>query len=298
MARRGLVVGVARSGTTWISQILAAHPDVTLVHEPDNEHVSPMASWGTARFGRAPSLRKGDEAPEYAALFRTAFRGRIPVRGRRLRLASKLRVPAVAGLVPRAVKGDGLILVKSVGAYLSLEWMIEQFSPSTIVLWRHPLNVLASWLEIGWRDADFATGLPAIRERFEQTALWPPPANDVMGLAWSVCASMSVLLESAVRTPALIRGHEQNALQPREAVASMLDHLGLVWAPEIDEAIALRDAPGSGWVTERLAADEPLRWRDRLKNESVTDLRALIDRFQDESPVAAEAWTTSPAVHP
>ena len=99
------------------------------------------------------------------------------------------------------------------------------------MFWRHPLNVVASWLDIGWRGADFVGSRHAVRERFEGTELWPPPADPIEGLAWSAGAATVVLLESAARTGALVRAHEDNALDPGTAVAAMLEYLGLETVP-------------------------------------------------------------------
>jgi hypothetical protein len=277
--------------------VLDAHPAVTLVNEPDNAEVAPLAEWATARHGSAPSLKPGERAPEYDALFAAAFRARVPVRGRRLRAARRLHWPALSGRVPDHVSGDGVVLVKSVAAYCSLEWFQARFDPRMIVLWRHPLNVLASWLEIGWRGAQFAAGQRALCERFERTALWPPPSDPVTGLEWAVCASTVVVLESAARTRAVVRAHEDNAREPAAAIAAMLDHLGLAWTGAIDTALADHDRPGNGWTAQRVAGDEPQRWRTRLDAAVVAEMTVWLDRFGDESPIAAAAWSTSPAVH-
>ncbi len=113
--RRVLVVGVPRSGTTWIARMLAAAPDVDYFHEPDSEMFRPHALWAKQRFGLYPILDAGEVAPRYGRLWDVAFDGRIPfhrleVATRRLSaLDADLSGPEIRhrSARPRALAVDG-----------------------------------------------------------------------------------------------------------------------------------------------------------------------------------------------
>jgi hypothetical protein len=48
-------------------------------------------------------------------------------------------------------EGERLV-VKTVHAPLAVEWVYAQKSPRVLVVTRHPLNVVASWLDLGYRN--------------------------------------------------------------------------------------------------------------------------------------------------
>src|SRR5205807_6913329 len=108
-------------------------------------------------------------------------------------------------------------LVKSVRALLAVEWIVETYRPIVIVVWRHPLNVLGSWLERGWWGAWVVAGVPAVRDRFALSAVWPQPprADRVASAAWAVCAQAVLLLETAARHPRwTVVAHEELSSDP------------------------------------------------------------------------------------
>jgi hypothetical protein len=51
-----LVVGIPRSGTTWLARTIASHPLVRYVHEPDNHHHAPFATKAKRGLGAFPDL--------------------------------------------------------------------------------------------------------------------------------------------------------------------------------------------------------------------------------------------------
>src|SRR5207247_758089 len=76
------------------------------------------------------------------------------------------RVAAAAILdVPAEPGPNEHVVVKSVHAPLALEWVAARFEPAVVVVLRHPLNVIASLLELGLPDRDRALERePLVRE--------------------------------------------------------------------------------------------------------------------------------------
>src|SRR5918994_3959368 len=68
-----LVLGPPRSGSTWVSQVIASVPGAVRSHEPDNDAHVPFALVAKAGRGRHPWVRAGDDPADYAALWRTAL---------------------------------------------------------------------------------------------------------------------------------------------------------------------------------------------------------------------------------
>src|SRR5215216_3657697 len=74
-ALKVLVIGLPRSGTTWIASTLAQTGNAALVSEPDNHYNVPFALRAKRRLpgGFHPALSPADEAPLFEALWREAF---------------------------------------------------------------------------------------------------------------------------------------------------------------------------------------------------------------------------------
>ena len=71
-----LIVGLPRSGTTWIGEVLTSAPGVRYLFEPDNEGISPLAWYCKKKLHRFPYLMPSDESNEYFRLWRAVFHGK------------------------------------------------------------------------------------------------------------------------------------------------------------------------------------------------------------------------------
>jgi hypothetical protein len=124
-----LLVGVARSGTTWVGTILSKCKDTFFFNEPDDERRFRSAAEAKTYLTRYPNIAPGDidkvgEASirNYAALWERAW--------------------------GQGIGGYQNALVKSVFAPFCLEWIKETFRIDHVV-WVHRelRDVIASWYE-------------------------------------------------------------------------------------------------------------------------------------------------------
>lgn len=122
-----LVVGVPRSGTTWVATILSKCRDTAFVNEPDDERRSNFARDAKKGLGRYPIIAPYD-------------RGRV----------GESSIVKYQNLWMRSFESDlfANVIVKSVFVPYCLEWVAEYAQVDRILyIARHPLNVLASWYE-------------------------------------------------------------------------------------------------------------------------------------------------------
>ena len=75
-----LIVGLPRSGTTWIGQVLSSADRVEYVYEPDNERRSVLAWICKSEMHRFPYFTAGDVTMPYDVLWRAILTGRASVR--------------------------------------------------------------------------------------------------------------------------------------------------------------------------------------------------------------------------
>lgn len=311
---RVALLGLPRSGTSWMANLIAAHPAVALVNEPDNRDLDLLGWLGTGALGVIPSLGPGERATDYRTMWRVAFAGGWPADGPLATATRTLRRIAGARVVPRPLQATALrtagrltahrtpaapvVLVKSVRSMFTVDWVSAEFDPALLVVWRHPLNVVSSWLDKGWHT-HWYNGLPSVRHRFAHTPLWPVPEDALGWAAWTVCAHLTILLETVVDRPAaLVLNHERSAQDPRATAEHVLGWLGLDWDDAIAAFVAANDRRGEGFTIQRRTADEPTVWRGRLDREQARVVLEWVERFQGESPAVAARWPTSPAVAP
>lgn len=188
-----LVVGIPRSGSTWIGNVLGHAAGGELVHEPDNEKEHLRALVAKSGLGRFPVLRPGDSAPAYASLWLgvLADDSAPSTGGRRERAAARVwrgvsaaeREAAVQGRRSARTRLAAVLagsprqrpdrrphevpteqpqrpdvaprVVKSVHLMLAVEWLADLLPTTRVVLvTRHPANVLSSWLDMQLPDRD------------------------------------------------------------------------------------------------------------------------------------------------
>jgi len=303
-------MGLPRAGATWVAETLSFAANAGLVNEPDNETVNPFAVRAKLPLGRYPVLGEHERAPgDYTRLWTQAFSGQ---RSRRLsprtaaaellmrRLdgtelwnafcrveqpAATLRLRAVRALaqadpLPRGTPRH--VVVKSAHGPLAVEWIASQFQPQVVVVGRHPLNIVASWMELGWGGCSLDTN-PKIVERYvrrwDLPAL-PPTCSRLSRVAWEVGLLLSVLRSSAEAHPEWrLVSHEQMCSDPTGQFQELFTTLGLRWTDAAELHLRRSNRDAHGLVTMRVAADQPERWRKRLTGDQVREISGLLASF-------------------
>jgi hypothetical protein len=183
LARRVLVIGPERSGTTWIATALSRGLGALYVHEPDSPGINPGARHEPL-LTRYPVLDRGDnraELADYIALWDLAFSGAWPLRPVPPRvvdafssLPSRVEAPLTRGarsvlqraralkvrLAPSgwSTRGPGRspgtegrpVLAKSVYAMFALEWLVDRYQPdAVIVVLREAVTIAESMVRMG-----------------------------------------------------------------------------------------------------------------------------------------------------
>ena len=305
------VASAPRTGTTWVAWVLSVAPGVTWINEPDNEWPNIFALKAKRTLGRFPALNKDDTAPpEYEELWSRAFQGvrqsrmldRIvwrsdrgdktmlqlwralcdhanPEMSRELRLLTALARPPRSKVRPlggrRQAKAPGRVLVKSVYAPLALEWINARFQPQTVIVQRHPLNVMASWVELMGGGCALDTN-PSVREHFAARWSLPelePDASRIQRIAWEVGLFTSALHAGMDEHPDwVVVSHEQLCVDPKATYKRLYEDVGLDWTSKTEAFLEERNRPGTGFAVFRVASELPERWRKRLTKEQLDEI--------------------------
>lgn len=301
---RVLVTGTPRSGTTWVGSVLGATDGAAYVHEPDETSWRPYALVALRGLSTAPSLEPGDTASRaYERLWDVAFGEPVhylpgqqqlaravyerttpeereaaldvehPRLSARLKLVSALAIPAHH-------TGHGPRVVKSVRLACALDWVVARERPAVVVCFRHPLDVVASALDLGWRAR-----VGALRPSFAAHARrWGTPiisTDDVVdATAWWVGMRMSLLGERTAAHPEYLTvDHAALCADPVGELRRLVDGTGLTWTPVVESLIVASDRPGTGNDLTRVAAEQRDRWRDRLAPDAARRAAAILRTF-------------------
>jgi Sulfotransferase family len=304
-----LVVGAPRTGTTWVAQVLSRANGVTWINEPDNEWPNTYALKAKLALGRFPVLTETDRAPRaYERLWRRSLAGyrqgryqealawKLDQKDRTMqdlwramcdhadpRLSARLRLLTWLARPPSRPGGSGPVMVKSVHAPLALEWISARLRPRILVVLRHPLNVIASWLGLGWGGCALESN-PRIRVRFE--ARWGLPRladrdSTIERLSWEAGLFTSALRDGADRHPDwFVVSHDDLCRDPASGFRDLFDRVGLGWTSEAQAFLEEANRPGEGWSGYRVAAEQPERWRHRLTGEQLEEIWSVLSRFR------------------
>lgn len=302
---RILVTGVGRSGTTWVATALGTAPGADVLREPDTIEVCAFAMRALASLGYNPVVDAAGPGPaDLATMWDAAFGGPVHYLPGQQRIADLffrhatvaqrqavchpstpritpgLRV-ARALAVPWRCRGPHHQVVKSIRLPFALEWVAARWEPAVILCRRHPLDVVASQLELG-HERDLQWLAPSARhlatERYEVAE--PTTGDPVIGLAWRIGLSMSALDDARHAHPEFhVVDHEVLCRDPLAEFRRLFDTIGLEWTAEVAARIEASNRPGTGYETNRVATEQPGKWRGRMAPDDARKVATVIAQF-------------------
>ncbi len=268
------VIGLPRSGTTWVASTLARAEGVRYLHEPFNATHIPAARPFYMRY-----LRAADPAPAFERYSRAAFAGRADYNGHHGAKADHA--------LQRRWWWPSRALVKDVHACLALDWISHHIGPQIVIVLRHPCATAASWARLreraptdwNWRSMDPHLGTllsqPALLDDhlapFQEVLESAETYFEKLGAFWG--ASNYVMLRQQEQHPEwLVVQHEALCLEPEEAFRELFGILGLEWSREAQQRLEHDTTATSNrpYVLKRVSKEEPDKWRTEL-NQAEAD---------------------------
>jgi hypothetical protein len=264
-----LVLGMPRSGTTWVGRTLGDAPNALYLNEPVSEvHV---AEQGGATFFEVDPVSPPDS---YVWPARFAAAG-VPAFG--------ARTTEGVGLLERLGKR---VVIKEVNP-LAVEWYVHALAPTLIYVLRHPAAVAVSIDERGW-------GWPMYEQRFRPRTALP----DVGESYWArIGAIQGIALQRALAAAATAMvAYEDLCADPAACFRDLYDIAGLTWTEDVARSL---DASTQGDITR--GADDPTgttrntsamadAWRQRISAQQLAEVRAGWEATSPSRYVDDAAW--------
>ena len=261
-----LVAGTARSGTTWLADIIQTQLSCRVMFEPFQARLV----GGYRQFNYFQYMRPEEENGDLAAFCRRVFAGEI--RHRWIdREVDQLR--------------PSCRLVKEIRANLMLKWMRERFPevPQLFIV-RHPCAVVASRMQLGWdTDGDLnpLLGQKHLVEDFLADKLDLIHAagtpEEKHALIWSI--TNLVPLRQFKKGELTVVYYEDLCLHPAEVVPQIFGAIGRPFDESVWEATgrpSFTSRSGSAAVT----GDNRLtQWQKLLTASQVERVRGVVDAF-------------------
>jgi hypothetical protein len=297
-ANRVLLVGVARSGTSWLIRAMGATPGTLHYYEPDNVESDPTGRRpiGQRGFGPYPVINAGESGGVFGPLWDAAFAGRLPkfesdkgfmvsVSRALLKFPRSIREPLIntGSKVLTALPGKPeRVAIKTIYGAFSLDWLAERYDPTVIVIQRNPLNVVSSWRELKIPGFDLVSR-PAIlerfRDRFEGEPLGPE-ASELTKIAWQVGLLTTAIGDALDRRPHWqLINHEDLCADPVGGIRGVCESVGMPWSSDVERYLEESNRPGEGLKTHRVTKEQPNRWKQRLTEDEVTEISSVLARF-------------------
>ena len=256
---RVLIAGTARSGSTWVANVLGRADDTRVVFEPDGPASDLLGAMTAAHLGNHAAIDAGERSLRFKAMWDLAYVGGWPMaRSENVRAAGRriVRMPprardtlvlALALGTSRVRRTPRNVIVKTVNASFALEWIAQHYRPQVVVMRRNLLNVVSSCVVLDLYTRFYFGDLPRVRERYiDRLGLGAPGpgVSPVELVAWNVGLLTTALKRSTERHPDwTVVSHDELCRDPVQQFEAVARRIGLSWNAAMAEYIVRSDDP-------------------------------------------------------
>jgi hypothetical protein len=261
-----LVAGTARSGTTWLGDLIASQVPCRILFEPFHPGLVPEYRG----FHYFQYMRPGMENRTFQGFAQKVFTGEIRnpwIDRQNERLFSHVR------------------LIKEIRANLALKWLHDHFPEVPIVLLiRHPCAVVCSRMELGWATDTDIKPLLSQPELIEDYLL---PYMDLIKSAKTTeekhtiiwCVSNLVPLKQFNPSEVKIIYYEHLCTQPENELPALFEFIGQTYnKPEIG---IINQPSQTTQVTSAVVRgmDKIENWKKKLSPSQIDSILRIVEAF-------------------
>ena len=261
-----LVAGAARSGTTWLADLISAQIPCRIIFEPFNPEL--VVEYRAYQYFQY--MKPGERDDALYAFAQKVFSGKI--RDHWIDRKNEILLP-------------GFRLVKEIRANLILKWLHDNF-PQVPLLFiiRHPCAVVLSRMELGWAtDRDikpFFTQPYLIQDHLSEHIDTMKAANseeEKHAVIW--CVSNLVPLKQFPPGDLRIVFYENLCKRPEEEFSKIIQTIQLENKP-LRTIPADKPSTTSSMTSAVVTGEDKIsRWKKHLTSDQVTKILKVVSEF-------------------
>lgn len=324
-----IVVGVARSATTWLAHTIASMLDTSFVDEPDGHAKHPrglVAKVGRGIFpvadnfdGALAAYWEDLTAPDRQPREHPSISHRVALQLWR-RMSGEVKDQAVSTHTAARILGPGLapilgavpvpgprttpnrLVIKSVHACLYAHRLPEVVGQAQLVATKRPLiETAASWLRLQYLPFD-ARRISDISNACNDVGVEPPPwpTDPVDQIVWTVGVQNEVLGQSARRLNWPVFDHGAATANPAVEFHRVFGQIGVEDVGDLAEVLSTSKGDGSTYEPRR-RAETVSDWEASLDDTTARQLRRAVEDFEERvavAPLSAPTWSAATPASP
>lgn len=264
-----LVVGWARSGTTWLAEVLSSIPGSAILFEPFHTERVPEAA--AAGFPLPEILSPGEGTAAQKAFMQRVLEGRV-----------RNWWTCSCNPVGRAIRPK-VWIVKEIQANYMVEWILGTFPVRRAVLMlRHPCATIVSRMSQGWtaKDAQIRVKNSAARRRFPHLQALCQNLTDpyeVLAARWCLMNYVPLALRPR---PFRIVTYESLATRGVQDLAPAFAEWGIPMPPAIEASLGRSSATTKSGVSHGPSQLPSIdRWKKTLTADQVRRILRVVHDF-------------------
>ena len=265
LSRTLVIAGSARSGTTWLAELISMVPRTAFLFEPLNLDKHPEGQ--AAGFDWCTYFRPGDDRPAAEAFLRRALSGQV-----RSTWTTK-RIPLRRAMRPRNW------VVKFIRVNMLLEWMVKRFPiPTPLFVIRHPCAVVSSIMGYEhWQPPELSRRFLAEHPHFQKFVNGLATVEELRAAQW--CLENYVPLSIPQPRPIHVVSYEE-LVRGGEGRLAEVFRLWELPVPDAARRRMRRPSTTTAPASHLCQGGDPLAgWRDRLESAQVDRILRVIERF-------------------
>lgn len=264
-----LVLGWARSGTTWLAEVLSTIPRSAILFEP--LHTARVPEAAAAGFPVEDILLPGEGSAAQRLFMERVLRGRV------LNWWTCSANPLSRAIRPK------VWIVKEIAANYLIEWILGTFAiQRAMLIVRHPCATIASRMAQGWAPnaVQFKVKNAEVRRKFPH--LDPLCRNlkdpfEVMAARWCL---MNYLPLSLHPRPFHLIAYESLATRGVRDLESAFVDWGLAMPPAIEQSLGRASATTKSDASDGLVHRRPIdQWKRTLTADQVDRILGVVRDF-------------------
>ena len=261
-----IVAGTARSGTTWLGDLIASQVPSRIMFEPFNPNLVPEYR----SFHYFQYMRPGTENPKFGDFAQKIFSGEIRnrwINSQNERIYSKVR------------------LVKEIRINLALKWLHDNFPDVPIIfLLRHPCAVVMSRINLKWatdRDIESFVSQPELVDDHLAPYIGliknAGTIEEKHAIIWSV--SNLVPLQQFGSNEIKIVYYENLCTQPEIELPAIFNVIGRKYKTSKNSEVNRPSQTAQATSAVVDGADKISSWRRNLNTAQVKNILRIVDAF-------------------